>query len=467
MKTLIAVILFALSFTANAGLQHWKYAGMGSMGTWIEGGNNVHFSYAQVADDYLIIALNPKNNKWYILLRFNNSENRLDPAYKPGFFVRTTDSTQGKSGFFDSDLNINHSARVILLMEPYEKDSIAIARLSDDDLIEIQNERDLGAEYMINGSITSYRFPGVQVKAAINEMLKASGTTLVAGTKLESEIHPLVIETTKLDGWHPSAPCDNTSWECYEQTREYVFNDINQFVAGWTYYGFRYDKKSEGGWSYKLYCITGSVCGVEDKVQNRITNLLTERWTAAKAASDKQQNIKYDSAKVKIRDFTYPSAGCGSPKKIGVGASDHKVKKANRINENWYDCMNTAWEDDDRAFRKLIDSLSDAGGEWDWTNRSEGRYEWWIDNACEGCQKALLQISAELVQRQESRNDATDAMNDWIDARNSRQEDKDSSDAMWDGINEALDRSQREMDEMYRQRQEWNNNQIYHTPGLY
>ncbi len=203
----------------------------------------------------------------------------------------------------------------------------------------------------------------------------------------------------------------------------------------------------------------------EQAERRRLAELERQRVAAEKEAAKQAQAAKYNAAKVKIRDFDWPSAGCGSPSKIGIGASDYKVEKANRRNNNWYDCMDDAWKGDESAFKRLISNLSDAGGSWEWVDRTKGQYSYKIHTACDGCREALKQINNEIIPRHESRMKTTAALNDWIDSRNSRQDDKNSSDEMWDGINDALERSQREMDEMYRQRQQWNNNQIYITPG--
>lgn len=397
MKPIISILLLALSFSANAGYQLWQYAGTGDMSAWVEGSGNVHYGYTQVDDDYLMVAFDPSDNKWYILFQFTD-ERKIRRQTKPAFYVRTTDSTKGKGGFFDTDRNIDHSARVFLHSETV---SLTIARLSDDDILEMRNERDLGAVYWMGG-IASYGFPGGQLKTVIDRILAETGTTLIAGTKLEPSIEWLAIERAKKE-------------------------------------------KAE-------------------QAERKKAQLKAQQEAQLKAQQDA---AKYDSAKVKIRDFNYPNAGCGSPSKISVGASDSRVKKANRRNENWYDCMDDAWEDDERAFKRLIDNLSDVGGRWEWKDRSAGTYTYYIQNGCENCLQALSQIQAEINPRHENRMHATRALSDWIDNRNSDQQSKNSSDEMWNGINEALERSQREMDEMNRQRQQWNNNQIYITPGFY
>jgi len=151
--------------------------------------------------------------------------------------------------------------------------------------------------------------------------------------------------------------------------------------------------------------------------------------------------------------------------KIGIGVSDRTVAKANRKHSEWRDCLRSASKKDWRDIQSLIGDLSDVGGTWEWTDRSTGHWSYNISSACEGCFEAITQITDEAAQRMDNRSEQKSTMNDYIQSRNSRQDDKESSDEMWDGINDALDRSQRQMDEMYRQRQQWNNNQIYISPG--
>lgn len=187
---------------------------------------------------------------------------------------------------------------------------------------------------------------------------------------------------------------------------------------------------------------------------------LAEEKAKQQESAQQEENLK--AARRSIRDFDWPSDNCGSPARPSVNASDRQVDKANRRNETWHDCMDESYQDDQRALQRLIDNLSSVGGTWEWTNRTERRWTFKIWTACK-CIDMLSNLRDEIYPRHELRQDAARSFNNWVDNRN----DKVASEEMWDGINESLDNMSRDMDRMYRERQQWQSQQIYISPGYY
>lgn len=169
----------------------------------------------------------------------------------------------------------------------------------------------------------------------------------------------------------------------------------------------------------------------------------------------------YNAAKRTIRDFEWPDDNCGSPVKFGINASEWRVNRANKHNREWFDCLASRKQRDWKAFRGLIDDLEGIGAYWEWTNRADKTFEFYMPPDCINCEDALWQIAHEVPVRQESRREIVKSFNRWVHNR-----DEEIANAeFWDGINDSVNQFSKDMEEMRRQRQEMLDGIIYISPG--
>lgn len=181
---------------------------------------------------------------------------------------------------------------------------------------------------------------------------------------------------------------------------------------------------------------------------------------AAQAAKEAEERARKDKMARALRNFDWPYLGCDRPSLPRAGASQSARDRFNSDKGDWAECLDNAYSKDRKAIYSLID---DIGGTWE---RKGGEDYYRLPIGCD-CDDEISQLWDESKRRDDNRIAQWDRLQDAIDAWNDRDMSREQSREFWDGIGNALDDMDREMDRMNQQRQQQWNNQIYVSPGYY
>lgn len=180
-----------------------------------------------------------------------------------------------------------------------------------------------------------------------------------------------------------------------------------------------------------------------------------------------EHDQKFEVIKKKVSAYRHPDPKCGRPVKIDHDASNYAINQANADNEAWGYCMMDAVDDDLEHFKTFV---KDIGGKI--TMLDDGGFKFSAPRDFWSVQETLLALYDDIVKRHASRKETRSEFDDYVDrinanreARDTRQARRNQKDEFWNSLSSALDKGQRDIDQMNAQRQQYLNNQIYVTPG--
>jgi TPR repeat protein len=182
-----------------------------------------------------------------------------------------------------------------------------------------------------------------------------------------------------------------------------------------------------------------------------------------KVLAEQQQKEKRAQYQRTLSNFDFPRGYCDRPSMPSINASDWEVEKTNQQAEEYWDCMNGGWGRDLRALRQLITNL---GGSW--RSLPDNKWNWSLPDDCK-CNDYIRKLMDNTRERAKHRKNALDSLNAVINSRNNRLTSYESKQRRWNELDNALDKFDRDMEQMRRRQQQqqntWNNQYI--TPSYY
>ena len=233
-------------------------------------------------------------------------------------------------------------------------------------------------------------------------------------------------------------------------------------------------KIKPAGQSVSVHSFTSE--GFENEAFLASFNFKMENYEDIEKAEDAKYANNVRELKKTIGAFRFTEPQCGRPEKIASNASDTSIDRANRLNRDWSSCIHRVSDDDINKFKLLV---KDIGGTIT-PQGNEGRFKYRAPRKFSEVDEDLEVLYVDIVQRRESRYRVIGQLNDYVDDVNQRRDDDDARraqnrhlnqakqrqvDEFWTSMSDALERGQREIDQMNAQRQQYLNNQIYVTPG--